>query len=311
MLPLLARDPNCSSVPGSDAEPRLSDAGSGNEEPQKAARGRASLHGEVLVANKTLKKKPYKSLGWSLIAVRALAGRPFVRLFLGHRRHRANPALRVRTARRSETPLFCRSRRCRARARGRADVAQPASPPLGGELPSDASSSHASPDPFRPDPPRARLTAPLPSRLSRTTLLILIDALSPRAAASSGRLHGGRRGGPLQHRARAFSLTQTPRHLQRAHGRFRRRERRRARGGGHAAAASTSDALEPMTRAAFPRAVERRAAKSKSPKSGSKSPGPPSRGGARRLRRVGHSRREPRDGAVPTGRRPVARARTP
>ena len=72
VLPLLARDPNYSSVPGSDAEPRLSDAGSGNEGPKKAARGRASVHGEVLLANKTLKKKPYKSLGWSLIAVRAL-----------------------------------------------------------------------------------------------------------------------------------------------------------------------------------------------------------------------------------------------
>ena len=76
VLPLLARDPNYSSVPGSDAEPRLSDAGSGNDGPKKAARGRASLHGEVLLANKTLKKKPYKSLGWSLIAVRALANPP-------------------------------------------------------------------------------------------------------------------------------------------------------------------------------------------------------------------------------------------
>ena len=45
VLPLLARDPNYSSVPGSDAEPRLSDAGSGNEGPKKAARGRASVHG--------------------------------------------------------------------------------------------------------------------------------------------------------------------------------------------------------------------------------------------------------------------------
>ena len=76
VLPLLARDPNYSSVPGSDAEPRLSDAGSGNEGPKKAARGRASVHGEVLLANKTLKKKPYKSLGWSLIAVRALRTNP-------------------------------------------------------------------------------------------------------------------------------------------------------------------------------------------------------------------------------------------
>jgi len=81
VLPLLARDPNYSSVPGSDAEPRLSDAGSGNEGPKKAARGRASVHGEVLLANKTLKKKPYKSLGWSLIAVRALRTRPSCRGF--------------------------------------------------------------------------------------------------------------------------------------------------------------------------------------------------------------------------------------
>jgi len=72
-LPLLARDP-LSSVPGSDAEGvRASDAGSGNDgKPAKAARARSSLHGEALLANKkTLKKKPYKSLGWSLIAVRA------------------------------------------------------------------------------------------------------------------------------------------------------------------------------------------------------------------------------------------------
>ena len=90
VLPLLARDPNYSSVPGSDAEPRLSDAGSGNDGPKKAARGRASLHGEVLLANKTLKKKPYKSLGWSLIAVRALATRPWLRLSR-RRRHIAKP----------------------------------------------------------------------------------------------------------------------------------------------------------------------------------------------------------------------------
>jgi hypothetical protein len=70
VLPLLTRDANFSSVPGSDAEPRASDAGSGNEGLKKSARGRTSLHGEVLLANKTLKKKPYKSLGWSLIAVR-------------------------------------------------------------------------------------------------------------------------------------------------------------------------------------------------------------------------------------------------
>jgi hypothetical protein len=100
VLPLLARDPNYSSVPGSDAEPRLSDAGSGNEGPKKAARGRASVHGEVLLANKTLKKKPYKSLGWSLIAVRAREEpAPLVVAFSRTRRHRANPEPWVQTAR--------------------------------------------------------------------------------------------------------------------------------------------------------------------------------------------------------------------
>ena len=74
VLPLLARDHNLSSVPGSDVEngPRASDAGSGNDgRAPKNARGRGALHGEVLLATKTVqKKKPYKSLGWSLIAVR-------------------------------------------------------------------------------------------------------------------------------------------------------------------------------------------------------------------------------------------------
>ena len=106
VLPLLARDPNYSSVPGSDAEPRLSDAGSGNDGPKKAARGRASVHGEVLLANKTLKKKPYKSLGWSLIAVRPSEPAPFSWLFSRTRRHRANPEPWVQTARSNETPTF-------------------------------------------------------------------------------------------------------------------------------------------------------------------------------------------------------------
>ena len=74
VLPLLARDHNLSSVPGSDVEngPRASDAGSGNDgRAPKNGRGRGALHGEVLLATKTVqKKKPYKSLGWSLIAVR-------------------------------------------------------------------------------------------------------------------------------------------------------------------------------------------------------------------------------------------------
>jgi hypothetical protein len=73
VLPLLARDHNLSSVPGSDVENghRASDAGSGNDgRAPKNGRGRGALHGEVLLATKTVKKKPYKSLGWSLIAVR-------------------------------------------------------------------------------------------------------------------------------------------------------------------------------------------------------------------------------------------------
>ena len=36
VLPLLTRDANFSSVPGSDAEPRASDAGSGNEGDRKS-----------------------------------------------------------------------------------------------------------------------------------------------------------------------------------------------------------------------------------------------------------------------------------
>jgi hypothetical protein len=172
VLPLLARDPNYSSVPGSDAEPRLSDAGSGNEGPKKAARGRASLHGEVLIANKTLKKKPYKSLGWSLIAVRALP--PFVRLFLGHRRHRANP--RTPGSNRPievKHPLFLSNAPMpSAMPSGRADVARPRV----------SSSRRRAPDrrffltPRHPTPLPPRPAAcpthrpPLPSRSSRTTL---------------------------------------------------------------------------------------------------------------------------------------------
>ena len=164
VLPLLARDPNYSSVPGSDAEPRLSDAGSGNEGPKKAARGRASLHGEVLIANKTLKKKPYKSLGWSLIAVRALANPPLSCGFS------SDTDVTARTQHsgfeppdRSETPTFLSiAPMPSARARPRGRRAARASPPLGGELPSDVSSSRRVTRPrFRPDPPRARLTAPL------------------------------------------------------------------------------------------------------------------------------------------------------
>ena len=74
VLPLLARDHNLSRSPGSDVRtaPGASDAGSGNDgRAPKNARSRGALHGEVLLATKTVqKKKPYKSLGWSLIAVR-------------------------------------------------------------------------------------------------------------------------------------------------------------------------------------------------------------------------------------------------
>ena len=121
VLPLLARDPNYSSVPGSDAEPRLSDAGSGNEGPKKAARGRASVHGEVLLANKTLKKKPYKSLGWSLIAVRALANPPLMCGFFSETTPTpANPELLVQTTRmqffNTQTCASNAPHRCRERA---------------------------------------------------------------------------------------------------------------------------------------------------------------------------------------------------
>ena len=75
-------------------------------------------------------------------------------------------------------------------------------------------------------------------------------------------------------------------------------------------AASTSDALEPMTRAAFA-AVEAKGGKvTKSPKSGSKSwPTlswwcPPSS-------TVGHSRQEPEASAVPDWAAPGREARTP
>ena len=47
---------------------RASDAGSGNEGKAPFGRGGATVHGNAVLANR---KKPYKSLGWSLIAVRA------------------------------------------------------------------------------------------------------------------------------------------------------------------------------------------------------------------------------------------------
>ena len=172
VLPLLARDPNYSSVPGSDAEPRLSDAGSGNEGPKKAARGRASLHGEVLIANKTLKKKPYKSLGWSLIAVRALPP-----LSCGFSRTPTSPRepkdSGFEPPDRSETPTFFVERadaeRARAQPRGRRAPAR--------LLLSEASSRAtflphaASPDPASAPTRRVPDSPPPPSLalVSRTT----------------------------------------------------------------------------------------------------------------------------------------------
>ena len=167
VLPLLARDPNYSSVPGSDAEPRLSDAGSGNEGPKKAARGRASLHGEVLIANKTLKKKPYKSLGWSLIAVRALP--PLSCGFSSDPSPREPKDSGFEPPDRSETPTFFVERADAERAR-RADVARPrvSSSRRRAPEPPDVSSSRRVTRPrFRPDPPRARLTAPPLPRFPR------------------------------------------------------------------------------------------------------------------------------------------------
>ena len=209
VLPLLARDPNYSSVPGSDAEPRLSDAGSGNEGPKKAARGRASLHGEVLIANKTLKKKPYKSLGWSLIAVRALANPPLSCGFS------SDTDVTARTQHsgfeppdRSETPTFLSIApmpSARAAARTSRSPRVSSSRRRAPERRFFLAPRHPTPLPPRPAAcPTHR--PPLPSRSSRTTLLILIDALvsSGGCFRHPGRLHGGRRGGPLQqHRPRA------------------------------------------------------------------------------------------------------------
>lgn len=173
VLPLLARDPNYSSVPGSDAEPRLSDAGSGNEGPKKAARGRASLHGEVLIANKTLKKKPYKSLGWSLIAVRALPP-----LSCGFSSEPTSPRepkdSGFEPPDRSETPTFFVERADAERARAAARTSRArASPPLGGELPSLPTflPHAASPDPASAPTRRVPDSPPPPSLalVSRTT----------------------------------------------------------------------------------------------------------------------------------------------
>jgi hypothetical protein len=181
VLPLLARDPNYSSVPGSDAEPRLSDAGSGNEGPKKAARGRASVHGEVLLANKTLKKKPYKSLGWSLIAVRALRTdpRPLLSwLFLGLdvTARTQNPGFKPPD--RSETPnlFLCRTRDAE-RVRPRERRAPPRLRTKRLSHSSDVSAARRVTGPrFRPDSRRAP-DSPPPPLLSSRFLARLLNLL--------------------------------------------------------------------------------------------------------------------------------------
>ena len=105
-------------------------------------------------------------------------------------------------------PLFCRSRKCRARARAAARTSR---------SPRVSSSRRRAPErrfflaprhptPLPPRPAACPTHRPPFSRSSRTTLLILIDALvsSGGCFRHPGRLHGGRRGGPLQqHRPRA------------------------------------------------------------------------------------------------------------
>ena len=60
---------------------RASDAGSGNEGKMPFGRGGATVHGDAVLANR---KKPYKSLGWSLSAVRAAPPRSTpLRFFFG------------------------------------------------------------------------------------------------------------------------------------------------------------------------------------------------------------------------------------
>lgn len=172
VLPLLARDPNYSSVPGSDAEPRLSDAGSGNDGPKKAARGRASVHGEVLLANKTLKKKPYKSLGWSLIAVRPSEPAPFSWLFLGLdvTARTQNPGFKP-PDRMKHPPFFCRTPRCRARAAARTPRAS-ASPDEQAGSRATFPPRAASPDPASDPTPAVPPTHPPPPRLLAFRLLL-------------------------------------------------------------------------------------------------------------------------------------------
>ena len=142
----------------------------------------------------TLKKAACKSLGWSLIAVRALANPPLSCGFS------SDTDVTARTQHsgfeppdRSETPTFCRSRRCERARGGRADVAHARL--LLSEASSRATfslSRAASPDPASaptrrvPDsPPRssARLGHPPDPRASTRCLL--------RRHLHPGRLHGG------------------------------------------------------------------------------------------------------------------------
>ena len=202
VLPLLARDPNYSSVPGSDVEPRLSDAGSGNDGPKKAARGRASLHGEVLLANKTLKKKPYKSLGWSLIAVRALANPPLMCGFFSETTPTpANPELLVQTTRmqffNTQTCASNAPHRCRERAAARTTrtTRVSASPPSRRALERRFRGASRHPTPLPPHPPRApdapppfprALLGPASARLASRENRHPLAGLRASQAAASG-----------------------------------------------------------------------------------------------------------------------------
>ena len=91
---------------------RASDAGSGNEGKMPFGRGGATVHGDAVLATR---KKPYKSLGWSLIAVRAAPPRstPF-RFFLAA--GRGPRPRRVADPRRPEYPPDERSRALTSRS---------------------------------------------------------------------------------------------------------------------------------------------------------------------------------------------------
>ena len=85
---------------------RASDAGSGNEGKMPFGRGGATVHGDAVLANR---KKPYKSLGWSLISVRAAPPRSTAfRFFLAA--GRGPRPRRVAVPRRPQYPPDERSR---------------------------------------------------------------------------------------------------------------------------------------------------------------------------------------------------------